>query len=373
MNNKKVIDKINEFVETLEKQNPIFNDAVQFNLQDVTIEDAFKLNSMDFSEKATNAILDVLNVKPSFRKFQTIMEPQDWQVVSERLKTATGDVNLYGSVIANKDGSNTIQNIFFKNARKKKDDDLTTTKGLVAMITNELSISNVDWELYGISHDTETSKIRIELLNDNNPVEVLSGDFWKKGQSFEFNSTSFKQEPFFERLVCSNGMRRPQYGWKSNISKVSYTNEKLEKTIANALSNDNEELSQLITQFAEHTKANNISLREFYFYRKFYEKKGYDNILSKYFIEAPFYKAWGDNVCDKDDTWKATADSGINCYDFINLNTWIASHSEESGINKQDADDMKVRISFLFTAKELDMEKIAPAAQVTYPHFVEMD
>jgi len=373
MNNKSVIEQINNFVSSVEKQNPARRDIVEFNLQDVQISDAFILNDMDFSVNATDAILGLLNTKPSFKQFQSLMEPQDWASVSQRLKTAVGDINLFGAVIQNKDNSHTVDSIFFKNVKKKKPDDLTNAKAIIETINETLSMSDVDWQLTDILFDKDTAKFAISLLNDNNPFDVMTGDIWKQGQTLSFNSTSFKNEPFFERLVCGNGMRRPQYGWSSNVSKISYNNDKLAKVINNALSKDNPEVAQLITQFAQHMKSANISLREFYFYRKFFEKKGYEGILDKYYIEAPFYKAWGDNVAEKSDIWKATADSGINAYDFINLNTWLASHIEKSDLSKEDAADLKVHITTLFTAKELDMERIAPSAQIIFPRFVEME
>lgn len=373
MNNKAVIEQINNFVSSIEKENPSRRDIVEFNLQDVEIKDAFLLNNMKFSVKATDEILSLLNAKPSFKKFQDLMEPQDWLSVSQRLKTAVGDVNLYGSLVQGKDGLHFIKDIFFKNVKKKKPDDLTNSRAIIESINEKLSTSDIDWSLTDIDFDKETSNFTISLLNENRPFEVMTGDSWKQGQTMVFNSTSFKQEPFFERLVCGNGMRRPQYGWSSNIAKASYTNDKILNIIDNALSKDNEELAQLITQFSQHMKSTNISLREFYYYRKIFEKKGYEAILDKYFIEAPFYKAWGDNVAEKSDTWKSTADSGINAYDFINLNTWLASHTDKSDMSKEDANDLKVQITYLFTAPRLDLENIAPSAQVSFPRFAEME
>ncbi|MCK9574602.1 MAG: hypothetical protein WC979_01715 [Candidatus Pacearchaeota archaeon] len=373
MKNKGTIDQINQFVEAIERETPTRRDIVQFNLQDIVINDKFIVDEMDLTDRAADAVLSVLNAKPAFKEYQSLMEVTDWNLVSSRLKAAKGDVNLYGSLLHNPDGTHTIDAIFFKNPKKNKADDLTNSKALVETVTRILSTSSVDWSLSKIGFDNETSKYTISLLNDSNPIEVFENDLWKQGQTLIFNSTSFINEPFFDRLICGNGMRKPSYGFRSNISKASFNNEKLEKAISNALSEDNDNVAHLIKGFAEHMKGTTISLREFYNHRNFLIKRGYEELADKYFIEAPFYKAWGDNVCKKSKTWKASADTGINAYDFINLNTWLASHIEESKMSEAHAYELKNAITGIFTAKELDMELIASQQKVEYPHFVEME
>lgn len=373
MKNKDVIDQINHFVDNVEQESPSRRDILSFNLQDVKINESFEIDGMEFTEKASDAILGVLNTKPSFKEFQSIMEQTDWNLVSNRLKSAKGDINLYGSLVQKEDGSHIVDGIFFKNVKKKQPDDLTNSRAIVNQICETLSTSSIDWTLKGINFDKESSNFELSLLNDSQPVDVLANDPWKFGQDMIFNSTQFQNSPFYERLVCTNGMRQTTGGWKSNISKATFTNAKINTAINNALNGIYDEAAQLLTQLSQHAKNNTISLREFYYYRKFFEKKGYDDILAKYFIEAPFYKAWGENVAEKDDTWKSTANANINAYDFINLNTWLASHTDKSHMTAGDAAELKLKIAYLFTAPQFDTEKIATPADVVFPHFAEMD
>lgn len=373
MKNKQVIDEINSFVEQIEKQDLSRRDIVEFNLQDIQTVDNFRLGDSAFSERASKNVLNILNAKPSFIEFQSLMEKTDWNQVANKIKSAKGDINLYGSLIQVSPGTYEIDNIFFKNPKKKNPDDLTRAKAVIETITDTLSRSNVDWDLQAKGFDEESAKFMFQLQNSNNAIEVLKNDFWKQGQLLEFNSTEFLNSPFFERLVCTNGMTRPQYGWRSNIAKASFNNQKLEKAIQHALSEDNTDVAELITGFANHMKNTTISLREFLIYKNFFEKRGYDEITAKYFNEAPFFKAWGENIDKKPKGWKATANTNINAYDFINMNTWLASHTKESGMTEGDAKALKIAITDLFVKKELDCEVIAPVVKVEYPHFAEME
>ena len=373
MKNKETIEQLQSFVNGIEQKNPSRRDIVDFNLQDVEINGEFKYRDLKFEEAASDKILDILNAKPSFKEYRQLMEEKDWKNVSRQIKTAKGDINLYGSLIPDKMGGYVVDDIYFRNPKKKQPDDLTTPKAIVETICEELSTSMIDWSLANSMYNEDKNLFEISLRNENNPVEVLAGDSWKKGEMFSFNSTNFKQCPFYERLICSNGMTKPSYGFSSNISKVSFNNQKVQKVINNALAADNDSVSQMIAECIKHAKGTNVSIREFYEVRNFFDKKGYSVILDKYFIEAPLYSAYGTSIADKNKQWQSTADSGINAYDFINLITWIASHTDKSNISKEDAAKLKIHAGWLFTLPKFDLEHAAPKVDIKYPRFVEMD
>lgn len=373
MKNKEVIEKINDFVDNIEQDSPSRRDIVSFNLEDIVINDNFEVNGMVLTLNATNSVLGLLNTKPEFKEFQSLMDTKDWNIVSKTLKNAKGDINIYGSLIQQDDGSHIIHSIFPKNTKKKRPDDFTNSKAIISNIIETLSTSSIDWQLKSIVFNKEDSMFNLSLLNDNFPVDVLKDDTWKFGQTLRFNSTQFENIPFYERLICTNDMSQTHNIFRSNITKSSFTNTKLQTAINNALNGIYDEAAQYLTQLVSHAKNNTISLKEFYYYRKFFKKKGYNEILDKYFIEAPFYKAWGENVAEKDDMWKSTANTHINAYDFINLNTWLASHIDISHMNAKDAAELQIKIAHLFTKTQFDTEKIANTVDVDFPHFVEMD
>jgi hypothetical protein len=372
MKNKETIDQINAYADSIEQANLTRRDLIEFNLKDIKVSDGFSIDGLELGEKAIKRVFGIFNAKPAFSEFQQLMEKADWDTVANKIKNAKGDINLYGSLLCHGD-THSVDNIFYKNQRKKNPDDLTRSKAVIATLTDVLSRSNVDWDLKDKSFDEEKSIFQFQLQDSLNPIEVLKNDFWKQGQIISFNSTEFSNTPYFERLICSNVMTRPQLGWRSNIQKASFNNSKIETALRNILSEYNSDVAELVAGYCDHLKNTTVSLREFLIYKNLFVKMGYDEVADKYFNEAPFYKAWGQNLDKKPKSWKATANTGINAYDFLNLNTWIASHPDDTKITPEDAMRVKAAISDIFVKKELDCECLAPTVKVEFPHFVEMD
>lgn len=59
----------------------------------------------------------------------------------------------------------------------------------------------------------------------------------------------------------------------------------------------------------------------------------------------------------------------INAYDFVNLLTWIASHIQESGLNEQDAVELKIAAGNIFFKENFDMMLRAPQKSIKYPQY----
>jgi hypothetical protein len=301
------------------------------------------------------------------------MDEKDWKQVSDKIKKAKGDIFLFGELSAD----NQIHHVHYINPKKKKADDMTNSMAIFNAIENELRNSDVDFSLKNFNFDPETYKFDVEFLNETSGIDVFTNDTWKTGNKFIFNSLNFRHLPFFERLVCTNGMVKPQFGFKSSVSKASFNNEKLEKVIYNALHSINDTHHQLLEQYAKHLKSQNVSLYEFYDFREWLNKgsrkDSYRNLIAKYFDDEPFYKAFGMPVNEQTKLWKKSADSGINAYDFLNLLTWVASHANESGLVKSDADELKIHAANFFFKESLDLEEVAPKVKVDYPRIPEMN
>ena len=120
-----------------------------------------------------------------------------------------------------------------------------------------------------------------------------------------------------------------------------------------------------------HLKNNNVSLGEFYYYRKQLESKNqdgeYDDILAKYFDDAIFYDMYGENIKAKSQKWLATANSGINAYDMFNSITFLGSHPDEAKINHDDRVDLQIAATRLLFKESLDLEDVASPVKFTYP------
>ena len=132
----------------------------------------------------------------------------------------------------------------------------------------------------------------------------------------------------------------------------------------------------MLAQAVKHIQTNNISIQEFIEYRNFFKNRNqddiYDGVISKFFNMNPFYKAYGLNVEEKSRKWRATADSGINAYDFFNMLTWIASHPDKVSVDVEDRLDLQISASNLLFKPSLDLEDIATNVNIEYPRLAAM-
>jgi hypothetical protein len=372
MKNIETVEQIEQKVKEAIAHDPFVKDIEKFNLKDISINDTLMLGKRELNDKSIKRILDILNVKPAFTEYKKSMSEKDWQLVANRIKEAKGDLYLYGEMT----GDSKVNNIFGVNPNKKSPDDSTNSLSVIEKITEELKTSDYDFSLENFSFNKENYLFDIGLKNNSCQLDVLPGDTWKVGSKFTFNSLQFKHTPYFERLICSNGMLGQQLGFRSDISKSTFNNDKLGGIINKAIKNINESHLKLLEEHAETLKNVNLSVGEFLTYRSWFTKGNRgeycDNLVNKYFTLEPLYKAYGGPVNEKSWAWKKSADTGINAYDFLNLLTWIGSHTKESGLEKQDATDLQIMASSLYFNKAFDMREIAPKVNVSYPRFAEM-
>lgn len=377
MNNKKTIQKIQDWFDEQRQRQPIQRDVIPFNIQDVKIDGStVQVEDCKFSEKATSKLLDVLSLKEDYESYRDKMEGDDYSVVTNKIKEAAGDRMLYGTLELTPDYTYEVSNLYLKNEKKTRLDDLCNAENAIKNICDALAVSNVEWDLKGKGFDYEKGCLyELHLQNISDPIEALKGDMWNQGHVFKFNSTEFKEIPYFERQVCTNGMMKETLGFASNIAKGSWHNEKLNKIVATALSENDTEVAALIQSYANKAIGTEISIAEFEKAMKLFdsEDSAHAAILDKYFNMAPFYKAYGDGIEKKSAFWKSTAKTGINAYGFVNMLTWIGSHSKDFKIDDAFATLLKVHAGSMFISKRYDMYEYAPNAKVEYPRFSIME
>jgi len=374
MNNRKAIQEIQDWADTVEQAHPVQRDIVEFNLKDMLIDgNTFKVEDMTLTEEAMKKILGLMNCKPEFIDYAVTMEKGDFAETMENIKKATGDCNLYGAIITNPDFTYSISDIYNKNNFKKKLDDMTSPIHVIKNLCDNLAVSDFEWKVKEKHYEPKTNIYEIRLENVSNPIEALPNDFWTQGHVFRFNSTEFKQAPYFERQVCTNGMTKPTMGFGTNISKSSFNNDKLNNVIKYCLTEINHDVEDMICKMAQKAKETNVSLNEFYDFRNFYEKNECKEIVEKYFNDAPFYKAWGQAIEEKSKKWQKTADTKISAYDFINLQTYLCSHLDQSKLTEELAQAMKIKVANFFCKGDYDLNDFAENVQVDFPHFKEME
>lgn len=367
--NLETIEQLKIEVKNAIAHDPVVKDCEKFNLKDIVIDSTMSIDNKQFSDNAIKKVLDILNVKPQFTEYRKSMSEKDWEMIGDRIKKAKGDVILYGEM----SDQETVNNIHLMNPDKKRDDDMINSMAVVNLIENELRTSDCDYSLNSFNFQKDSYLFDIELKNASAPIDLLENDTWHTGHRFTFNSLNFKYMPFFERLVCSNGMYGKQFGFRSNIAKQSFNNERIERIINNALKGINETHYQLLDEQSKRLNNTNISLYEFYDHKNWFNrgsrKDAYELLMEKYFPEEPFFKTFGIPVNEQTSVWKRTADSGIKAYDFVNLLTWIASHQKETGLTLEDSIDLKIVASNLFFKQVFDLMQVAPRKTPDYPIF----
>ncbi len=375
MNNQSTILDIRNQTEQI--LNKVENEKLQqdFRIGEITISDEkILLHGTELEGRAKSKILSTLKVKKNFSDYAKAMDLHDWLSVSNKIKTSQQETVL----IAQYDDAGKIVNIHNKNLNKKRPDDLRL-RNYVDMICDELAQSDQTYQLNSLGFMPETHRFDISLLNPSIDIDIFGNgkDIWHAGNSFTFNELGFKTMPFFERLVCSNGMRSRNYGFGANVHQSRFNVAKIADEIRKAINSDITLHMEMISLASQHLNSNNASIAEFERFRNFFVKKSEDNpsyfkIIEKYFNDQPMYKAYGENIAEKSNKWKSTANSGINAYDLFNLQTWIASHENESGITPSDAIELQIAASNFFFKNNLDLEDIAQPKAFEYPKLAVM-
>jgi hypothetical protein len=376
MNNQGTITEIREQTEKI--LHKIENEKLQqvFRINEISINnEKIFLRDTELRGRAKAKILSTLKVKKNFSDYAKAMQTQDWLDVSNKIKSSQAETVL----IAQYDNTGNIVNIHNKNLNKKRPDDLRL-RSYIDMVCESLTETENTYTLNELKFIPETHRFDISLLNPTIDIDIFGNkkDIWHAGNSFTFNELGFKTMPFFERLICSNGMRSRDYGFGANVHQTRFNIAKIADEIRKAINSDAKVHMEMITLASRHLSFNNASISEFEKFRNFFLQRSDNNpsylkIVEKYFNDQPMYKAYGTNIAEKSQKWKSTANSGINAYDLFNLQTWIASHEVESGITPSDAIDLQVAASNFFFKNSLDLEDIATPTNFEYPRLSVMN
>jgi len=375
MENKHTINKIKDESEKILTR--IENDSYkrEFPLKELRFTgDKMSLEGTELSKQASSKVCNMLRVKSSFGKYYDKMSESEWNQIAEKLKDLTGDKTIIAQY---KEGGSIISNIFDKN-NKKKSADNQTARSYFDMICGNLGESKIGYEFNELSFNEKDQTFDLSILNRDSKIDVLNNgqDIWNGGNSFTFNPVSFSTTPFFERLICTNGMRSRQHGFGANIQQTRFNIDKISKILQESIQEGTEKLNDIIASSCQHLSSNNVSLGEFYAFRNHFlndeDNPNFLKIAGKYFNDGPIYKAYGMNLAEKSKKWKSTANTGINAYDFFNLITWIASHPNHTGISNEEARVLQIKASEFFFKNQLDLEDIATPVTVDYPRIHEM-
>lgn len=350
-----------------------------FKIKDLNFDNGVYLNDMPLRGRALKTVLSMLKVRTGFVDYSTKMTLDDWKTVSRKITAAEGDTAMFAKITKDDKGiSDEVTEVFVQNDRKKHVDD-ASYRQYMNWITDSLANSDTSYSLKNFHFDPRQETMELILLNNDRQVDVFGTDtdVWKLGDRFIFNSLKFDYAPFFERLVCSNGNTATEYGFGAYISQAKFNNNKIKNVIERSILHGSEAMPQQLQKSVQHLKDNNVSLAEFYNYRRFFESRNsegsYGAILENFFNDELFYKNYGVNIAEKSYKWKSTANSGINAYDFFNMLTWIASHPEKVRVSSKDRTDLQIQASHLLFKNQLDLEDVATSVNFVYPRLAVMN
>ena len=378
MRNEAVIEDI------LSNANPILEnlnnrEVVQFQIKEIELGERISLRGIPIVGKAIGTIFYALKVRPNFTDFASKMSTADFNLISQKLKSAEAETKMYAKIVKNEKGNPEIVQCYYHNDKKTQADTSNINSYFDWMI-DSLKNSEKEYSLKQFNFNSRKESFDLILLDETqeNKIDAFGTglDLWKMGDRFEFTSLKFDYAPFLERLSCTNGNTALEYGFAADISHSKFNNRRLESVIHKALAVKNEELPTILQNATTHLQKNNVSLAEFYQYRKFFENLNddgiYTGLINNYFDDKPFFKSYGEDITSKSQKWKSTANTGINAYDFFNMLTYIASHPKEVRMDREHRANLQIKASNLLFKKELDLEDIASHVKIDYPRIAAM-
>jgi len=332
---------------------------MEFFVGDLKVEDSkLKLDDNFLSKEATKTVLSHLRVKNNFLDLQKKMSEEDWESVSQKLKSINASQAVFGRKM---NAESTIVDL--KLAHKKAPNGGIQVPEVFDLVYDALISSSADdYSLSERYFDSEKGEISVTLKNLNTNIDVFDNeeDFWKTGKRIDWSNTGFSIAPFFERLVCTNGNVAKQYGFSTNISRSKYNVGKVKSILESQVSQASDLVTPMLLEATRHLNKHNVSVREFLQYRGLFNEEEHSNILEKYFDLSYLNKAYRCDIEDMPVIWKSTADTGKNAYDFFNDLTWIASHPKEIKLPEQERRTLQIKASDLLFRETLDLELLAP-------------
>lgn len=333
-----------------------------FNVSDVDLDNNDLSHSgVLFDADAKKSFLDILRVKSDFPELGESIDRDRWNAAFKVIKETRGTQQLYALYGKEANGDNAIQAIFQK---KPNQDNTIRHRSIFTSIARALSETDRQYELGAFAFDPKHDAFDI-TLKEPRPIDVDRGDIWNGGSRFVFSEMSFSHLPFYERLVCSNGMSTQQHGYRSKVDQRKHSVIKVGDVIMRALTDGHGQLEQVLLHAVQHLKGNNASVLEFETMKRNIKRivgdneELYESIRSRYFDDTHITQSYGVNLEDQTMKWKGTADSGINAYNLFNLATWIASHQKITGLDRKTSLDVQIMASNFLFKNPLDLEDVA--------------
>lgn len=354
--------------------------VVEFQLADLDFDNGIFYKDIKISNNAISKINSTLQIKDKFlTRHKNRIEVEEWDNMKNALKHSVGGTKFYGKKIINNAGEEEIVKIY-DGSRKDDTDGIIHSGSNITYdyyfdtLVDILSGCVEDYSISNASYDNEHETVRISLLDTNSEFDVFQNglDPWKVGWDMSFDALQYQQSPFFERLICTNGMVSAEHGSSTNIQAKRFNRATINRLMEKILAPEYSDFFNLIQSASLNAKNYDLSIKEFNMFKSFFVDNNvnnrYDKLISRFFDDKDILIAYKD--CDsklmKTSAWQSTASSGRNVYDFFNDMTWIASHRDRSGLDLNDTRQLQI-IAGKFLLSQPDMSKIAPHVNFRVP------
>ena len=346
------------------------SDIVSFRLGDIDFSGGkLSVNNNSISKKSLAKICKSMRVYDNFLDYQKSMTTDEWINLQQKLIELNSNVTFWGKRIHNFN-TNEISQVYSREELNEQQTNIVHINydQYFDMIVDALEITNYEFSPKNINFDYKNEQVFLQFLDKHNNVDIFgnSNDIWKRGLDITFDLLKFQGSPFFERLICTNGMTAQSYGFQANIQQKQWNLPQIQKEINRLIVGKPNEQDSMIIEQANLLSNNTLSVKEFYDFKDFFKTKNnedgkYNHIIGTVFNESDIINAYKLDPKEKSKKWQSTASSFRNSYDFFNDMTYMASHSDNVRLEPEDARALSIKSSNLFFKKEFDLQDVAPS------------
>lgn len=298
---------------------------IPMNLTDITKSgNRFYHRDSELTSTSLNSLLGVLGVKENL--INDIKDDvSQWAPLHEALSNIKE--NKVVTAVANT-RENSINRIF--NHAIKEETPIDLTSGL--RYTEEfLRTNNTNLDIKTFEFDPQNICVNINFRTPDSYIDVFGDDkdVWKSGFGLSFHLNKLMSFPFFERLICSNGMTAIHRMTQRFVNSTELTQRTFDRQVLRYTTN---EVHDEVKSNCKRLRNNNASLREFFNARKIVNAVNKE-LANEFFPDHEItgrYRMLGIETSKQNARWLSTANSNVNSYDLFNNLTNIASHRMET-------------------------------------------
>lgn len=324
-------------------------DQKQININDIrhTGDGVFKHNDMQLTNRAVRDLSQCLHIDGSL---SNEAKEDKWDILSNTITSITSQQSC--NVVIDKQ-SNAVMRL---GKRVPSFDFEHRLRAIDEFVDNEPGI-----KVRNVYFDYDRLSLRAETTNSNRKVEVLKDDLWETGIAFDLIRESLLSlSPFYNRLICSNGLRRQQPVVTRNIregGRPSVMAKAISRTCEYAFNGDLvrdrvKHLNQFNTSLAELKSLlsiNRITSNEDIEAFADNEHIDIDSMLIKMKVEKPR------DLFAKSNKTLAAMMIPVPAYDVFNIATYHATHNSNDSNTRNKLNMFASKMLF----DGVDAEKLA--------------